>query len=214
MTEIEALRERHSVRNYKDIRIDADTLDKLSAFIEKCNDEGNLNIQLCKDAGNTYNRLMNKAMGLGSAPSVIACIGKDDDTLDERIGYYGQKIVLFAQSLGLNTCWTGTYNQKNVPAVIGADERLAIVIALGYGVNPGRERKSKSIDQVTRTKNMPDWFRAGVEAALLAPTAINQQKFEINLNEDGTVDFIDKGGVLSKIDIGIVKYNFEVGSKG
>ena len=61
---------------------------------------------------------------------------------------------------------------------------------------------------------MPDWFRAGVEAALLAPTAINQQKFEINLNEDGTVDFIDKGGVLSKIDIGIVKYNFEVGSKG
>lgn len=156
---------------------------------------------------------MNKAMGLGSAPSVIACIGKDDATLDERVGYYGQKIVLFAQSLGLNTCWTGTYNAKNVPAVVGAGERLAIVIALGYGINPGRERKSKSIDQVTSAENMPDWFKVGVEAALLAPTAINQQKFEIKLNDDNTVDFIDKGGILSKIDMGIVKYNFEVGSK-
>lgn len=213
MTELEALKERHSVRNYKDTKIDKDTLDMLSDFIEKCNAEGNLNIQLCPDAGNTYNRLMNKAMGLGSAPSVIACIGKDDATLDERVGYYGQKIVLNAQSLGLNTCWTGTYNQKNVPAVVGDGERLAIVIALGYGVNPGRERKSKSIEQVTSVKEMPDWFRAGVEAALLAPTAINQQKFEIRLNEDSTVDFIDKGGILSKIDIGIVKYNFEVGSK-
>ena len=213
MTELEALRERHSVRNYKDTKIDKDTLDRLSEFIEKCNAEGNLNIKLCPDAKKTYNKLMNKAMGLGSAPSVIACIGKDDATLDERVGYYGQKIVLFAQSLGLNTCWTGTYNAKNVPAVVGAGERLAIVIALGYGINPGRERKSKSIDQVTSAENMPDWFKAGVEAALLAPTAINQQKFEIKLNDDNTVDFIDKGGILSKIDIGIVKYNFEVGSK-
>lgn len=213
MTELEALRERHSVRNYKDTKIDKDTLDRLSEFIEKCNAEGNLNIKLCPDAKKTYNKLMNKAMGLGSAPSVIACIGKDDATLDERVGYYGQKIVLFAQSLGLNTCWTGTYNAKNVPAVVGAGERLAIVIALGYGINPGRERKSKSIDQVTSAENMPDWFKAGVEAALLAPTAINQQKFEIKLNDDNTVDFIDEGGILSKIDIGIVKYNFEVGSK-
>ena len=140
MTELEALRERHSVRNYKDTKIDKDTLDRLSEFIEKCNAEGNLNIKLCPDAKKTYNKLMNKAMGLGSAPSVIACIGKDDATLDERVGYYGQKIVLFAQSLGLNTCWTGTYNAKNVPAVVGAGERLAIVIALGYGINPGREK--------------------------------------------------------------------------
>ena len=40
---------------------------------------------------------------------------------------------------------------------------------------------------------MPDWFRAGVEMALLAPTAINQQRFEIILNEDETVSFKDKG---------------------
>ena len=100
MTEIEAIYERHSVRKYKNQKIELDKLDELKEIIEKCNKEGNLHFQLCEDAGNTYNRLLNKAMGLGSAPSVIACIGPDDETLDERIGYYGERIVLFAQQFG------------------------------------------------------------------------------------------------------------------
>lgn len=214
MTEIEAIKERHSVRNYKDQKIEQDKLDKLNELIDACNKEGNLHLQLCADAGNTYNRLMNRAMGLGSAPSVIACIGPDDETLDERVGYYGQKIVLYAQQLGLNTCWAGTFNKKNIPAKESADERLVISIAIGYGVNPGKMRKSKSIDQVCAGKSeRPDWFVAGAEAALLAPTAINQQKFQIVLGDDDSVDFVDKGGILSKVDLGIVRYNFEVGVK-
>ncbi|MBQ0036681.1 MAG: nitroreductase, partial [Firmicutes bacterium] len=151
MTEIEAIKERHSVRNYLDKKIESDKVEKLNALIEECNKEGNLHFQLCEDAGNTYNRLLNKAMGLGSAPSVIACIGPDDDTLDERIGYYGEKIVLYAQSLGLNTCWAGTYNKKNVPAKEEPGERIAITIAIGYGENKGKERKSKTIDEVTKS---------------------------------------------------------------
>lgn len=214
MTEIEAIKERHSVRNYKDQKIEQDKLDKLNELIDACNKEGNLHLQLCADAGNTYNRLMNRAMGLGSAPSVIACIGPDDETLDERVGYYGQKIVLYAQQLGLNTCWAGTFNKKNIPAKESSGERLVISIAIGYGVNPGKMRKSKSIDQVCAGKSeRPDWFVAGAEAALLAPTAINQQKFQIVLGDDDSVDFVDKGGILSMVDLGIVRYNFEVGAK-
>lgn len=212
MTEIEAIKERHSVRNYLDKSIEQDKIDKLNELIAKCNEEGNLHLQLCVDAGNTYNKLLNKAMGLGSAPSVIACVGKDDADLDERVGYYGQKIVLYAQQLGLNTCWAGTFNRKNIPAKVDAGERLVISIAIGYGVNNGKERKSKTEEQVTSGKgDKPYWFKVGVQMALLAPTAINQQKFEIKLNEDDTVSFIDKGGVMSKVDLGIVKYNFEVG---
>lgn len=159
--------------------------------------------------------LLNRFMGLGSAPSVIACIGIDDDTLDERIGYYGQKIVLYAQMLGLNTCWAGTYNKKNVSAEIRNGERLAIVIAVGYGTDNGRVRKSKSAEQVVQggIQGKPEWFMKGVEAALLAPTAVNQQKFEIALRDDNTAEIIDRGRFLSKFDKGIVKYNFEVGSE-
>ena len=211
MTEIEAIQARHSVRNYLDQKIEQEKIDKLSQMIEKCNEEGKLHLQLCVDAGNTYNRLLNKAMGLGSAPSVIAGIGPDDDTLEERIGYYGQKIVLYAQQLGLNTCWAGTFNKKGVPAKVSEDERLVITIAIGYGATQGKERKSKKAEQVA-TANNPEWFAYGVEMALLAPTAINQQQFEISLASDGTVSFQDKGGPYSKVDLGIVKYHFEVGA--
>lgn len=211
MTEIEAIKERHSVRNYLKKAIEQAKIDQLNELIDKCNAEGNLHLQLCVDAGNTYNRLLNKAMGLGSAPSVIACVGPDDETVNERIGYYGQKIVLFAQQLGLNTCWAGTFNKKGVPAKVEPGEKLVITIAIGYGENQGRERKSKSPEQVSSGSG-PDWFKYGVEMALLAPTAINQQKFEIVLEADETVTFKDKGGPFSKVDLGIVKYTFEVGA--
>lgn len=212
MTLQEAVKERHSVRNYRDMEIEQSLVDQLEEKIKICNEEGNLHLQFVKDAGNTFNRLLNKAMGLGSAPSVIACIGPDDETLDERVGYYGQQVVLLAQQLGLNTCWAGTFNPKNVKATIGAGERLVIVIAIGYGVNNGRDRKSKTFEKVTKGDgNYPKWFADGVEAALLAPTAINQQKFVIAL-ENETVKIENKGGVMGKVDLGIVKYNFEVGS--
>ncbi len=214
MTEKEAILQRHSVRNYKDQKIEAEKVSLIREKIEELNTAGNLHLQFMEDAGNTYNRLLNRAMGLGSAPSVIACVGKDGDDLDERVGYYGEKLVLYLQQLGLNTCWAGTFNKKNIGAQIEKGERLVISIAVGYGQDQGKTRRSKTADQVTSGKSeRPEWFGRGVEAALLAPTAINQQKFTIRLNDDDTVSFIDNGGVLSRVDLGIVKCHFEIGSE-
>ena len=215
MSELEnAIRERHSVRNYTPEHIQAEKIVKLNEKIKELNEAGNLHLQLIEDAGNTYNRLLNRAMGLGSAPSVIACVGIDDETLEQRIGYYGEQLVLFAQTLGLNTCWAGTFNKKNIGADVRDGERLVISIAIGYGDGNGKPHKSKTMEQVIDAKgDRPFWFNKGVELALLAPTAINQQKFLIRLNEDETVDFIDKGGVFSQVDLGIVKCHFEIGSE-
>lgn len=178
-TVIEAIKNRHAVRNYEDKKIDPKKTKLLKAELSELNEMGNLHLQFIEDAGNTFNKLLNKAMGLGSAPSVIACVGLDDDTLDERVGYYGELFVLYAQSIGLNTCWAGTFNRKNIAADIGSGEKLVIVIAIGYGANQGKQHKSKTPDQVTAGKtDRPYWFNYGVEMALLAPTAVNQQKFE------------------------------------
>ncbi len=212
MTEMEAVRSRHSVRKYQDKRIEKEQIKCLEKKIEELNEEGNIHLQFIEDSASTFSKLFNKSVGLGSAPSVIACVGPDDDTLDERIGYYGQKLVIYAQQLGLNTCWVGTFNRKKIPVEISDGERLVIAIAIGYGQTQGKQRKTKTADEVViDLKDVPDWFHAGVEAALLAPTAINQQKFEIIYNENEEVEFKDLGGVLSKIDIGIVKCNFEIG---
>lgn len=214
MTEIEAIQARHSVRAYQNRKIEQEKLDQLKALIDTVNADGNLHLQLIEDAGNTFKRILSKVMGLSSAPSVIACVGPDDDTLDERIGYYGEKIVLAAQCMGLNTCWAGTFQKNGVPAEIKDGERLVIVIAIGYGEHQGKQRKSKTPEQVSNVQEArTDWFDFGVEMALRAPTAINQQSFEIRLNESGSVDFTDKGGPFSKVDLGIVKYHFTVGAE-
>ena len=215
MTDIEAIKARHAVRNYKPQEIEADKVAALNAKIDELNIEGDLHLQLIENAGKTYNKLLNKAMGLGSAPSVIACVGKESEDLDRRVGYYGEKLVLYAQQLGLNTCWTGTFNKKTIPAEVKSDERLVIAIAIGYGQSQGKPHRSKDASQVIEAVGeLPEWFKCGVELALLAPTALNQQKFVIRLKADETVDFIDKGGTLSQVDLGIVKCHFEIGAKG
>ena len=213
MTEADAIIARHSVRNYKPEKIEEEKVSLIRQKIEELNAEGNLHLQFFEDSGKTYNKLLNRTMGLDSAPSVIACVGKEDDTLEERIGYYGEKLVLYAQSLGLNTCWAGIFNKKKIPVEVDPGEKLVISIAVGYGENQGNNHKSKPVDQISRASGeRPEWFEKGVEMALLAPTAMNQQSFVIKLNEDETVEFIDKGGFFSKVDIGIVRYHFEVGA--
>ena len=213
MNEIDAIRQRHSVRQYKADRIEEEKVALIKAKIDELNAEGDLNLQFIEDAEKTYNKLFNRVSGLGSAPSVIACVGKDDKSLDQRVGYYGEKLVLYAQTLGLNTCWTGTFNRKSISADIPDGERLVISIAIGYGKDSGKERKTKSKEQLSEVSTQrPEWFEKGVEMAMLAPTAINQQKFLIKLNDDESVAFIDKGGVLSQVDLGIVKCHFELGS--
>ena len=96
--------------------------------------------------------------------------------------------------------------------VLNSGEKLCIVIALGYGATQGVPHKSKTIQEVVKAEGaLPDWFQAGVESALLAPTAMNQQKFMFSL--EGTRVSEKAGtGFYSKIDLGIVKYHFEAGA--
>jgi hypothetical protein len=61
---------------------------------------------------------------------------------------------------------------------------------------------------------LPEWFRAGMEAALLAPTAVNQQKFKFVLHEGNKVEAKTSFSMVgyTHIDLGIVKYHFEEGA--
>ena len=124
------------------------------------------------------------------------------------LGCYGEQIVLKAQELGLNTCWVAMTHGKS-KAEIGRGEKELCLISLGYGCTNGVTHKVKSLSEVCNYREgMPEWFLNGMGAALLAPTAMNQQKFKFVLNGD-RVEAVATGGFYSKIDLGIVKYHFE-----
>ena len=212
---LETVKARHSVRRYTDQKIEGEVLHELRQTIDECNGDSGLNIQLCLNEPNAFTGMMARYGKFNNVKNYIALVGKKGDDLVEKCGYYGEKIVLEAQQLGLNTCWVAmTYNKRKGKNAITVkpDEKLLMVIAVGYGETAGVPHKVKPIDELCRVNGaMPDWFRRGVEAAQLAPTAINQQKFRFELDGDKIKTFAGSG-FHTEVDLGIAKYHFELGA--
>jgi hypothetical protein len=206
-----AMQARHAVRGFTDRKIDAETKTALTAVIDECNAESRLHIQLICDEPKAFSGMMAHYGNFKNCRNYIAITGKPGS--DEAVGYYGEKVVLTAQALGLNSCWVAmSYSKDKVPCELSPGEKLQIVIALGYGETQGVPHKSKPMEALCRTDGaMPDWFKAGMEAVLLAPTAMNQQKFCFT-QKDGTVSAKAGPGFYTKLDLGIVKYHFELGA--
>ena len=208
MTILEAIEQRHSVRQYEDKPIEPELAAKLNEEIEAVNRESGLHIQMFLEEPEAFQANKSSYGQFSGCRNYFAVVGKKG--MDEEVGYYGQRLVLFAQQLGLNTCWVAmTYKKGKVVPQIGDGEKMYIVIALGYGKTQGQSHKMKSIAAVSdQTEESPEWYRRGIRAALLAPTAVNQQKFRFTRNGD-KVSVRAGLGFYTKIDLGIVKYNFE-----
>lgn len=213
MTLQEAVLQRHSVRKYLDTPIDEKVASELKIIIDRANAESGLSIQLVLNEPEAFGTLINRLGFLKGVRNYIALVGKQESTLSEKAGYYGEKIVLEAQRMGLNSCWVaGTYSREKTVCEIKEGESLVCVIALGYGENQGKPHNGKPVEKLYRCEGEPpEWFLEGVRCASLAPTAINQQKFLFEYS-GGKASVKSLGGFYSDIDLGIVKYHFEVGS--
>lgn len=221
MTLLEAIESRHSVRRYKEDPIPDDVLSIIRQKVEEVNSLAGLHVQLVTEEPKAFSGLM--AYGsFSGVRNYFVMAGKKGDDLDEKIGYYGEQLVLLAQTLGLNTCWAGLSYSK-IPGTyeLEDDEKIGCYIALGYGQTQGKGHKVKEVKEVSNASDItPKWFNSGVEAALLAPTAVNQQKFYLEYL--GFKDYSKLPKVAakplfsmmgySKMDLGIVKYHFEIGA--
>ncbi len=231
MTLHEAIEARHSVRAYKDQPLAEEVVKRLEEEIAEVNQTGSLHIQLIRNEPKAFQGTLAKYGKFRNVTNYMVMAGKKSDDLDERIGYYGEHLVLLAQTLGLNTCWVGL-SYKKIPDTYVLDEGEVIkaYIAIGYGETQGSSHKIKTIEQVNRTavrtlgssKNASDitplWYTKGIEAALLAPTAVNQQKFSFEYvgTNNGRHQVRAKKGIsmigYTQIDLGIAKYHFEIGA--
>ena len=220
MTLEEAIEARHSVRAYKEQPLAADVVKVLEEKIAVLNLEGKLHIQLIQNEPKAFLGTMAKYGKFRNVGNYIVMAGQKADDLDERIGYYGEQLVLLAQTLGLNTCWVGlSYSKVPGTYVLDEGEKIACYIAIGYGETQGVGHKIKTVEQVSNISDItPLWFKKGVEAALLAPTAVNQQKFSfeyIGMRNNRHQVRAKKGFSMigyTKMDLGIAKYHFEIGA--
>lgn len=206
---IELMKERHSVRQYTDKKIEKEKRKVLNALIAKINQKAGLHIQIIYDEPKCFNSMMANYGKFDGVNNYIALV-REKSKPDEALGYYGEQIVLKAQELGLNTCWVAMTHGKS-KAQIDKGEKLVCLISLGYGKTAGAAHKSKKLSEVCNyKKDMPEWFLSGMEATLLAPTAMNRQKFYFELLPDNSIKITCGKGLYTKLDLGIVKYHFEV----
>ena len=218
MTLLEAIEARHSVRKYRDEAIPEDVLDLFRNEIRRINEHAGLHVQLVIGEPKAFSGIMSYGSFSG-VKNYFVMAGKKDAALDGKIGYWGEHLVLLAQTLGLNTCWAGASYSK-IPGTYELEdgEKIGCYIALGYGKTQGSVHKTRTVEDVSNASDLtPDWFRKGVEAALLAPTAVNQQKFYLEYLGARDGDSLPKVSAkplfsvfgYTKMDLGIIKYHFE-----
>ena len=213
MTIMEAINARHSVRAYLDRSVEREVRQQLEWFVKKCNQESGLHIFIRYDDPDGFDSRLAHYGRFRNVRNYIVLSGKKSEDFEYLCGYYGEKIVLFAQQHGLNTCWAAlTFNKKKVRELIPSGETLCMVIALGYGETQGAARKSKSVQDVTENGSDQPWFGKGVEAALKAPTAVNQQKFQFSMKNGEPFIRVKGLGSCTKVDLGIAACHFELAS--
>lgn len=220
MTLQEAIEARHSVRAYKDQPLEDDVVKVLEEQIAQVNHDAGLHVQLILNEPKAFLGPFAKYGKFRGVSNYLVMAGKKADDLDERVGYYGEHLVLLAQTLGLNTCWVGlSYTKIPGTYVLEDGEKIACYIAIGYGETQGVSHKIKTVEQVSNSQVIsPAWFKKGVQAALLAPTAVNQQKFSfvyVGLENGHHMVHAKKGFSLigyTQMDLGIAKYHFEIGA--
>lgn len=211
----EAIKERHMVRVYKKQSIPADVCKQLNERIKALNEGLDVFMSLVTNDSSA----LNTAVKIGFTKNVnnyIVLSGKNESDLEEKLGYGGADLMLFAQTLGLNTWWVSEQFNKGKARDNGGipgSNLIKGIIVIGYGENNGVPHKSKSTFDVSKFDGAtpPFWFIRGVGSALLAPTANNRQAFKIE-GHDNKVTITCSKGRYSGLELGIIKYFFEVGA--
>ena len=205
-----AMRQRHTVRKFTSEPLSPELISQLNDRVRANNERFGLAISLKVGDESALPGALKLFFAKG-VRNYFVLAGSDRPGLDEDLGYASADLMLFAQTLGLNTWWIGgTFSRKNVEQAVPG-KRVIGIVAVGFGVTPGVAHKSKTAAEVSSYEGpAPQWFADGVQAALLAPTALNRQRFRI-AGEGGKVSISENGGTFSGADIGIVKYHFELG---
>lgn len=213
MTIKEAVKQRHTVRKYSDKPISEDVIGLLNERIAENNKLHRLNLALVTGNSDGLSGFAKLLMSKG-VNNYFVLAGPDTPDLDEKLGYCGADLILYAQTLGLNTWWIGgMYSEKGAKRNLdNKSVKLNGIIGVGYGLTQGTPHKSKTAAEISVYEgDTPQWFADGVEALLCAPTALNKQAFHVT-GIGKKVSLECDNGHFSEIDLGIGRYHFEIGA--
>lgn len=212
MTMKEAMGARHTVRKYLGNPLPEEIVQKLKARVSENNKKYGVAVEFRTNDVSAINGFI-KVLITKNVKNYFILSGADAPNLNEKLGACGADLMLYAQTLGLNTWWVGgVYNKGKLNSEANGNKVIG-VITVGYGSLQGTPHKSKAYADVASYEGeAPEWFQEGVRAALLAPTAMNKQDFTITGKGRNVRIRSNRKGAYSGEDLGIVKYHFETGA--
>lgn len=219
-----AILERISRRTYEKEPIADIDREKLEAAVWECNRSAGLHIQMKLGDGEAFSAAKSKGF-LSGVENYFAMICKKDDPIgDEKIGYYGESLILLCTRLGLGSCWiAGTYDKNLCHVEVGEDEELRCVIVFG-SVKPKESIKERAIaksvkrnskeikDMLSAYDDVPNWVVDGVRYAVKAPSAQNRQPVKFFCDGESVFAKVKGDHKYDLIDLGIAKLHFEIGA--
>lgn len=229
MTLMEAIETRISCRSYTDQPLDQETVDELTSLAADLSQEGGIRIVIVGPNNGGANLKLNGRMFNGTISTYAAIIGPDDHFTREKVGFFGEKLVLHATQLGLGTCWVaGTFDRASVTLSMSDEEVLHDVIPIGHmpakqpfaqrTIRAGLRRRDKKPEAMYKgdgsLADAPAWIRAGIDAVIKGPSAVNEQPVVFTYEDGklrGTLPHIKRG--LEYTDLGIAKLHFQIAAE-
>jgi nitroreductase len=219
---------RRSRRAYEPVALESADAKALRSSIQQFNQEADLNMELIIDNGDAFADFKATYGMFSGVRNYIALIADPEDFFtQDKLGYYGEKLVLDATNRGLGTCWVaGSFDRKATPVKLGGSDIIVAVITVGkVATELSRREKmmkrlfhrgTKSIeDMVIAQEPLPEWFLSGMRAVQKAPSAVNRQPVKFTLANETVTAYVDPKGLgRPPLDLGIAKLHFEIGSGG
>ena len=229
----QAIRERRSRRRFDpDLPIAAETLGDLDTVCRQFAPFASARALLVThSAESVFKGFIGGYGKITGTPAFIAFAGNmEDPFVQEKVGYTGEGIILEATALGLSTCWLGLFKEEAVASIVKLHngERVLAITPVGYAMKAqhwqerlmtGFVRSHNRLPLTELVRGLPEeqwpgWVGASLEAARLAPSAVNRQPWSFEVQADGvTVSVRTRGPqfrVSKRLDCGIAMLHLEV----
>lgn len=229
----DAIFQRRSRRQFEKRQIDSGILERLDSV---CNEfrpfPGARAVLLNQSPDNVFKGAIGKYGKIKDAPSCIVFIGSADDAYtNEKTGFIGEGIILEATALGLATCWVAGFFRPQVAAEvaeISVNEKVLAVSPVGYAIENwtleekimsgfGRSHRRKPLNELItgfHENMLNESIKTILEAARLAPSAVNRQPWRFKIETDGitisTDNIRDTFSISKRLDCGIAMLHIEI----
>lgn len=229
----EAIPPRRSRRQFDNaVPVSATVMDRLSSVCREFHPFPHARAVLVTESvGEIFRGIVGGYGKISGAAAFIAFIGNmKSNSVQEEVGYTGEGIILEASALGLGTCWVGGFFKPEVVnklVTLQPDEKVLAVTPVGYTTNriaffeklmTGFERSHHRLPLSRLVTDMngftwPEGLKASLEAARLAPSAINRQPWGFSVGKDNVTVYVRSNvpdfSVSKRLDCGIAMLHIE-----